>query len=130
MYSFVPSPILQQQPFWRRIIITFPETFLFLLPSIFLAYSLMYLVIPKLVLPGRYMMAIISSLVLILLTAAFSAFLSVYVVDAFRHLVADRLSPVLAKEAHPPFYVQIGAAMLAGLRGSITIGEWRRLLNY
>lgn len=122
LYSFVPSPILQQQPFWRRIIITFPETFLFLLPSIFLAYSLMYLVIPKLVLPGRYMMAIISSLVLILLTAASSAFLSVYVVDAFRHLVADRLSPVLAKEAHPPFYVQIGAAMLAGLRGSITIG--------
>lgn len=122
LYSFTPSAILQQQTFWRRIVITFPEAFLFLFPSIFLAYSLMYLVIPKLVLPGRYVMAIIGSLVLMLLTATFAAFLSVTVVDAFRHLVADRLSPVLAKEAHPPFYVQIGVAMLAGLRGSITIG--------
>ncbi|MDN3598568.1 histidine kinase [Mucilaginibacter myungsuensis] len=122
LYSFSPSPALQQQPFFRRLLITSPETLMYLIPSMFLAYTLMYLVIPKLVLPGRYGLATISAVLLVFLTAALSAVLSMTVIDYFRHLNSDKISPLVAREPHPAFYVQFGVAMLAGLRGSITVG--------
>jgi LytS/YehU family sensor histidine kinase len=95
---------------------------MYLIPSIFLAYTLMYLVIPKLVLPGRYAWATLGAVVLVFLTAALSAALSMTVIDHLRHLNADRISAVVARDPHPAFYVQFGVAMLAGLRGSITVG--------
>ncbi|WP_240663509.1 sensor histidine kinase [Mucilaginibacter limnophilus] len=122
LYSFSPSPALQQQPFLHRLIITSPETLMYMIPSMFLAYTLMYLVIPKLVLPGRYLWAILSAALLVLITAALSAALSMTVIDYIRHLNADEISPIVAREPHPAFYVQFGVAMLAGLRGSITVG--------
>jgi sensor histidine kinase YesM len=114
--------VLQQQNFWHRIMLTWPETAVYLLPGLFLAYTLMYLVIPKLVLAGRYLSATLSTVALVILTAGFSALLSVTVIDYLRHVYADGISKVVANERHPPFYVQFGVAMLAGLRGSITVG--------
>lgn len=122
LYSFSPSPALQRQPFLHRLIIISPETLMYMIPSLFLAYTLMYLVIPKLVLPGKYAFATISAVILIFFTAAFSAALSMTVIDYLRHLNADKMSPLIAREAHPAIYVQFGVAMLAGLRGSITVG--------
>ncbi|GAB3690629.1 histidine kinase [Spirosoma flavus] len=122
LYSFSPSPALQRQPFGHRLLITLPETLIYLIPSLFLAYSLMYLVIPRLVIPGKYVLATLCAVVLVLLTAALSATLSMTIIDQLRHQLADRLSPVVASELHPAFSVQFGVAMLAGLRGSITVG--------
>lgn len=122
LYSFSPSPVLKQQPFLHRLIITSPETLIYMIPSLFLAYTLMYIVIPKLVLPGKYVFATLSALVIVFLTAALSAGLSMTVVDLLRHRNADKISPVVAREPHPAFYIQFGVAMLAGLRGSITVG--------
>jgi hypothetical protein len=122
LYSFSPSPALQRQPFWHRLIITSPETLMYMIPSLFLAYTLMYLVIPKLVLPGKYVFATLSAVVLVFLTGALSAGLSLTVIDYIRHLNADKISPLVAREPHPAFYIQFGVAMLAGLRGSITVG--------
>ena len=122
LYSFSPSPVLQEQSFWHRLLITWPDTLLYLIPSLFLAYTLMYVVIPQLILPGKYLMATVSTVLLIILTGAFSAGLSVTVIDYVRHLYADPVSPAIAAEHNPPFYVQFGVAMLAGLRGSITVG--------
>jgi hypothetical protein len=102
--------------------ITLPETAIFMVPSLFLAYVLMYLVIPKLILPGKYFWAITSILIVIFFTVGLSALLSIFVIDHLRHLNADALSPLIAREPHPEFYVQFGVAMLAGLRGSITVG--------
>ncbi|GAB3787534.1 hypothetical protein GCM10028818_52690 [Spirosoma horti] len=122
LYAFSPSPALQRQPFLHRLFITLPETLIYLIPSLFLAYSLMYLVIPRQVIPGKYALATLSAVVLALLTAALSAILSMTIIDHLRHQLADQLSPVVAQEPHPAFYVQFGVAMLAGLRGSITVG--------
>lgn len=122
LYAFSPSPVLQKHSFFNRLVITFPETIVFMLPSIFLAYVLMYFVITKLVLQGKYYLAVLSTLTAICLTAAFSALLSVYVVDHLRHLNADNVSKQIAREPHPDRYVQFGLAMLAGFRGSITVG--------
>lgn len=122
LYSFSPSPALQQQPFLHRLVITSPETLIYMIPSLFLAYTLMYIVIPKLVLPGKYVFAILGAIVIVFLTAALSAGLSMTIIDFLRHLNADKLSPLVASEPHPAFYIQFGVAMLAGLRGSITVG--------
>jgi hypothetical protein len=122
LYSFSPSPALQQQPFLHRLIITSPETLTYMIPSLFLAYTLMYLVIPQLVLTGRYAFATVVAIILVFLTATLSAVLSMTVIDYIRHLNADKISPLVAREPHPAFYVQFGVAMLAGLRGSITVG--------
>ncbi|HEX2606477.1 MAG TPA: histidine kinase [Flavisolibacter sp.] len=122
LYSFSPSPPLQQQPFWNRILITLPETLMFLLPSMFFSYMLMYVVIPRLVLPGRYIIAALVAILLIFITGLLSALLSITVIDPIRHFYADPVSTAIAAERHPPFYVQIGIALLAGLRGSITVG--------
>jgi hypothetical protein len=122
LYSASPSPGLQQQSFWQRLMITWPDTLVYLMPSIFLAYTLMYLVIPKLVLPGKYLAATLSTLMLIILTAAFSALLAVTVIEALRHIYAGSIYKDVMKGAGPPFYFKFGVAMLGGLRGSITVG--------
>jgi sensor histidine kinase YesM len=122
LYSFSPSPALRDHTFLHRVMITLPETSIFMIPSLFLAYVLMYLVIPKLVLPGRYLLATVVSVAVIVITAGLSAVLSIFVVDKLRHLNADAVSPMIAGETGPGFYVQFGIAMLAGLRGSITVG--------
>lgn len=82
----------------------------------------MYLVIPKLVLPGKYLAATLSTLMLIILTAAFSALLAVTVIEALRHIYAGSIYKDVMKGAGPPFYFKFGVAMLGGLRGSITVG--------
>lgn len=122
LYSFSPSPALKDQPFLNRLLITWPETLIYILPSMFLAFTLMYFVIPWLLLPGKYALAALCSVVLVILTAIFSALLSVSVVDQMRHMSANPISPRIAGESHPPFFIQFGSAMLAGLRGSITVG--------
>ncbi|MDN3550237.1 sensor histidine kinase [Mucilaginibacter aquaedulcis] len=122
LYSASPSPGLQKQSFWQRLMITWPDTLIYLIPSIFLAYMLMYLVIPKLVLPGKYLMATLSTLILIVLTATLSALLAVTVIEALRHIYAGSIYRDVVKSTGPPFYFKFGVAMLAGLRGSITVG--------
>lgn len=122
LYSFSPSPVLQQQPFLHRVLITLPETLIYLIPCIFLAYTLMYFVIPRYVLPARYILAVVVTSIVLLLTATISATLSLTILDAIRHRFADPVSPVIASEDHPPIYVQLGVVILAGMRGSITIG--------
>lgn len=93
-----------------------------MIPSFFLAYTLMYIIIPKLVLPEKYAFATLGTIVIVLSTAALSAGLSMTVIDFLRHRNADQISQLVASEQHPAFYIQFGVAMLAGLRGSLTVG--------
>ncbi|MBO9658631.1 MAG: histidine kinase [Chitinophagaceae bacterium] len=122
LYSFTPSPVLSGQGFWTRVYITLPDTVLFLIPQLFLAYSLMYIVIPRLVIPGKYAWAMAATLLLILSTALFSALLSVTIIDWVRFQMTAQLSPVIAGHPVTPRSIAIGVAMLAGLRGAVTIG--------
>ena len=122
LYSFTPSPVLSEQSFWTRIYITLPDTVLFLIPQLFLAYSLMYIVIPWLVIPGKYVWAMAATLLLILSTALFSALLSVTIIDWVRFQMMARVSPLIARNPATPRSIAIGVAMLAGLRGAVTIG--------
>lgn len=122
LYSFTPSPILVKLTFWERVGVSLGESFWYLLPALFLAYTLMYLVIPRLVIPAKYPAAILSVIILLILTGVLSALLSLTVVEYFRQQYLTRHPGLLPGKVPTPFNVQLYTAWLSGLRGSITVG--------
>ena len=123
LYSFTPSPILMRVDFLERIRINLGESFWFILPNLFLSYSVMYLVIPKLIIPAKYLKATLCIIVLIFLTAFFSAALSLSIIEWMRHEYlkshAELFNGALPET---PFKIQLFQGLISGLRGSITIG--------
>jgi sensor histidine kinase YesM len=122
LYSFSPSPILQNRSFLVRISMTAPESLIYLLPHMFLAYALMFIVITRYVLKGKYFKAVAITTIFFLITAAMSGVLSMTVINSIRQLSLHHFHPTETPPDHPLLYEQLGIAMLAGLRGSITIG--------
>ncbi len=91
------------------------DSFFFMIPHLFLTYSLIYYVVPKFVVKGRYVESGILVLFLFFLTACISAFLGKYILPFLRfHLFSIRYDN----------YVNTAFLLflLAGLRGGITIG--------
>lgn len=87
------------------------DSVLFMPAHMFLAYSLMYLLIPRYVLTGRYGWAFINVILLIIATSFISAVLAEFVVYPIRMMVHGRYS------GNSFFF-----AMMAGMRGATTIG--------
>ena len=90
----------------------------FMAPHIFLAYSLMYFVVPRLLLKEKYISAAIATLLLFVATGAISATIGVYVLPPFRGMILKPryVYPLHVNEAD--FFL----SLLAGLRGAVTIG--------
>lgn len=105
-----------------RLFIVLPETVIYLIPQLFLAYTLMYGVVTRLVLPGKLVWAMVVTVLLLLATALFSAWLSLTLVDWTRYALIARVSPMVARAPHTPVSISLGVAMLAGLRGAVTVG--------
>ncbi len=122
LYSFTPSPVLNKLSFWARIQINAGESFFYLIPNIFLAYMLMYVVIPKMVLPAKYFLTFITVLFLLFITGGISALVSLTVIEYMRQAYLTRHPSVMNGVVHTPFNVQLYLAWISGLRGSITIG--------
>jgi LytS/YehU family sensor histidine kinase len=85
----------------------------------FMAYSLMYFVIPRYIIRGKYTMALWSVAAICLVSAFISAIISLYVLDHVHALcfpdweiISYRVKKVGA----------VWTALLAGLRGGITVG--------
>lgn len=123
LYAFTPSPLLPVLGFGARLGLTALESVVFLLPNLFLAYSLLYGVIPRLILPAKYLAAVGWVVVLLLLTAALSAALSLTVLATVRAQYLTHYVGAVAVAANPiPLPLQFFMALMGGLRGSITIG--------
>ncbi|CAM4411636.1 Histidine kinase [Pedobacter westerhofensis] len=122
LYSFTPSPILTKLSFWQRIVVNLGESFWYMLPALFLAYSLNYLVIPKLIITAKYLKAILAVLGLLFLTGGLSALLSLTIVEYFRRQYLIGHPGLLPGVIPTPFSIQLFMAWISGLRGSITIG--------
>jgi sensor histidine kinase YesM len=93
------------------------ESLMFLTAHMFMAYTLMYFVVPKFILRGKYPLAAIMVVVVVVLTALISA------------LITDDIVMPVRKAYFPKFYVAANAnyatfslSFLAGLRGGITVG--------
>jgi sensor histidine kinase YesM len=94
------------------------ESLIYLIPHIFLSYSLMYFVIPRFVLKQKYWTAVVWLTVLAILTAAMSSSLSFTVIDKIRIEIIG--SNYLDSPEHISTVI-LFLGLLAGLRGGITV---------
>lgn len=116
LYAFTPAPV--NISYAARIPYSMVESIIYLPAHMFLAYSLMYFVLPRYLLKNRYAATGAWVLTLFFLTGALSASISIYVVDPVRDaLLPQDLQPSKRFRPHS-FYL----GLLAGLRGGITIG--------
>lgn len=116
LYAFTPAPI--NVSYLDRIPYSMVESSIYLLAHIFLAYSLMYFVLPRYLLKNKYAVTGIWVLILFFATAAISTLIAMYIVDPIRDsILSEELQPVKRFRPHSFFM-----GLLAGLRGAITIG--------
>ena len=113
LYSYTAKVSLL--PNFQRLPVSMLDALVFLIPHMFLSYSLMYYVIPKFVFSGRYLKAGILVLFFFLVTASLSALIGTYVLRVIR--VA-----IFGPDFNYTFYPSYLLSLLAGLRGAITIG--------
>lgn len=94
------------------------ESLIYLLSHIFLAYSMMYIVIPRFLLRHRYLLTITIIALLFAATAGISVLLSIYILDPIRKVIFDGIFADRFRDTA----ASINLSLLAGLRGGITIG--------
>lgn len=95
------------------------DSFIFLFAHMFLAYSLIYIVIPRFLLKQKYWHTAAWTIIFFFLTACISTLLSIFVIDPLR---AFSLGEVYTKGVYRQSVVNIHLSLLAGLRGGLTIG--------
>jgi sensor histidine kinase YesM len=102
-------------PNFKRPPVTLVDSLFFLSAHMFLAYSLMYVVVPKFLLKGKYLFAAILVLVCFFIAAVISAIIGSYILPYIRYQLFE------IEYIHPINNTFL-LALLAGLRGAITIG--------
>src|SRR3569833_8384 len=114
LYSFTPS--FYQVSWLQRFEVSSVDALAFMLPHIFLSYSLMYFVIPRFVVKGKYVQTTLLVALLFVVTAAMSGAISLYALSHIRHY----------SRVEQPGKTYVGGSffmsLMAGLRGGITIG--------
>ncbi|MFN4313623.1 MAG: sensor histidine kinase [Chitinophagaceae bacterium] len=116
LYSFVAAE--QVGDYFIRLPLSFVESFIYLAAHIFLAYYLIYFVIPRFLLRQRYWSAGLLCLAGFLISAAISSFLNIFVIKPIRIWSFPEIYAIPRYSDGLSFYL----SLMAGLRGSITIG--------
>ncbi|MDO9376678.1 MAG: histidine kinase [Bacteroidota bacterium] len=116
LYSFIS--INNTTQFNLRLPASLAESLIYLIVHAFLSYSLMYFVVPRFLLKGRYWLTTVWVVILFLLTAALSAGLSVTIIPEVRMAI---IGQSYAEQYRTPT-LNIHLALMAGLRGAITVG--------
>jgi sensor histidine kinase YesM len=116
LYSFVALNLGPR--YFVRLESSFIESFIYLVPHMFLSYSLMYFVIPRYLLKQRYWHTAGMLVIFSLLTAGISSALSLTVIPAVRFgIMGD--CPELYPFANSTTTVFL--SLMAGLRGGLTV---------
>lgn len=105
-------------PDYNRLPVSMVNALFFLVPHMFLAYMLMYFVIPKFIFTARYFSAALSVLALFFLTGCISSVIGVYVLNPVRECIFGDGEVSYSLPADFAFF----SGILGGLRGAITIG--------
>jgi sensor histidine kinase YesM len=117
LYSFIASNSVFS--YVRQLPLSMLESFIFLLAHIFLAYSLMYFVIPRLLLKQKYWQTAAWTILCFLGTAVVSTLIGRFIIDPLRvYLIGDPYKLSLYRVSS----VNIHLSLLAGLRGGLTVG--------
>ncbi len=117
LYSFVAVNL--GPSYWLRLQSSFIESFIYLIPHMFLSYSLMYWVVPRFLLKQKYWLTAGTVIILSILTAAISSVLSLTVIPAIRKAMMAEC-PELYPFASSTTTVFL--SLMAGLRGGLTVG--------
>ncbi|MBP9104062.1 MAG: sensor histidine kinase [Chitinophagaceae bacterium] len=116
LYSFI---VAKTNGEWlKRVQLSSLESLVYLFAHMFLAYSLMYIVIPRFLLQQRYWLTIIITALLFVATAGISVSLSIYILDPIRLTIFNGIFANTFRNSS----VNIFLSLMAGLRGAITIG--------
>jgi len=113
LYSYTPK--ISVFPNFQRLPVAMVESLFFLIPHMFLSYSLIYFVIPRFVVSGKYTKAAFSVISLFFITACISALIGMFVLPPLRGYLFATYEVYYPKAAFLN-------SLLAGLRGAITIG--------
>ena len=116
LYSYLPIPEIF--PYSSRLIISAAEALIFLPIHMFIAYSMVYFLVPYLLIKGHYIYSIIAVAILFLITGVLNAFLSPHV-GQIRNLILDPIfrNPLPERYSPKSFHY----SMMAGLRGGVTV---------
>ncbi|HEV7332470.1 MAG TPA: histidine kinase [Flavisolibacter sp.] len=115
LYSF--SAGLLNVSYFERLPVSAVEALIYMVPHMFLGYSLMYFAIPQFLLKGKYLQTVLVVIGLFVITGALSAVISVYILSYFRSLILGNIyTPAHINQVN--FYL----GLLSGLRGGLTIG--------
>lgn len=87
------------------------EALLYLPQHMFLSYGILYLILPELLLKGRWWMGLLAVVTMVILTAMMSQFVASYAIIPIRKALEIPYQP------NTKFY----ASLMAGLRGSMTV---------
>jgi sensor histidine kinase YesM len=112
LYSFVVDMAAGQ--YLPRLAFSLVNSAGFMPSHIFLAYSLMYFVIPKYLLKEKYIISAVMTVLIFFLTGVISATMAVYFLPRVRAAIG--LSYIHSMERY------FSMSLLGGLRGAITIG--------
>ena len=115
IYSF--SAGILNISYYQRLPVSAIEAFFYLIPHMFLSYSLVYFVVPKLLLEGKYLETVMTVLCMFLLTAAISTSIGLFLLTPIRTLI-------IGKQTYQVHLYELNfyLGLLAGLRGGITVG--------
>ncbi len=116
LYSFVAAK--GPGSWWPRLQLSMIESMVYLLAHIFLAYSLMYFVIPRFLLKQRYWLTAVWTTLLFIATAVLSVLLGSLIIDPLRAVAFDGMFSNQFRTVAANVFL----SLLAGLRGAITIG--------
>jgi len=116
LYSF--SALAFRVSYFKRVPLSAIESLFYMVPHMFLGYTLMYWVIPRMLLKGKYVLTLVSVIMLFLATALISSIIGIYVIHEVRSMLLGKLY------IPPAHYYEINlfGSLLAGLRGAITVG--------
>jgi sensor histidine kinase YesM len=114
LYSFSPGLVLLG--YFQAVKISAVDALVYLAPHMFLSYSLMYFVIPRFVVKGKYVETALLLVLLFLATGVLSAVESIYLLDHARYCILGTSAPS-SHYTSGNFFM----SLMAGLRGGITI---------
>ncbi len=116
LYSFVASNTIVA--YMERLPMAMLESLLFMFTHMFLAYSLMYFVIPVFLLKQKYWTTAVVTITLFFITAFISTLIGRFIVDVIRENMMKPENNVFRRNTSATTYL----SLLSGLRGGITIG--------
>ena len=115
LYSFVA--VTEGMFYFLRLQSSFIESFIYLIPHMFLSYSLMYFVIPRFLLKQKYWSTTFWVVVLTLLTGLISATLSLTIIKEVRLAIIGDVFQSYTRNDTAVIFL----SLMAGLRGGVSI---------